>query len=180
MSRRFPSTSQAVPLDEQSEDEPRAALSSYELAAPPVVLPRPRSLEWAEHRRPRPHLDSVWDLLKDSALGASRLRELSFCLVALSVADILVTFTLLRTSHAFYESNPLAQWFYAKWNMTGMVVFKFSSVATAIVMGEIIERRRPGWGRLVMVIGCVAATAVVWHGLRLYLGVGGLPIGGTG
>ena len=40
-------------------------------------------------------------------------------------------------------------------------------------LGEIIERRRPVWGRFVPLVGCAAAPAVVWHGLRLYAGAGG-------
>ena len=91
-----------------------------------------------------------------------------------------MTFTLLRTSHVYYESNPVAGWFFARWNMTGMVVFKFAAIATAIATGEIIEGRRPGMGKLVLVVGCMAAAAVVWHSLRLYMGVSGLPSGGGG
>jgi hypothetical protein len=41
-----------------------------------------------------------------------------------------------------------------------------------------IERRRPGMGKLVLLVGCAAAAAVVWHSLRLYLGAPGLPVGG--
>lgn len=118
--------------------------------------------------------DKFWSLIRESALGASQLQELSLCLIALSVADIIMTFTLLRTSHVYYESNPVAGWFLARWDMKGMVVFKFAAIATAIATGEIIERRRPGLGKLILIIGCMAAAAVVWHGLRLYLGVPGV------
>ncbi len=150
----------------------------YELARPP--LDPPRTSLW----KPSPVLtrpsgtDSVWALIRESTLGASQLQELSLCLIALSVADIVMTFTLLRTSHVYYESNPIAGWFFTRWNMTGMVVFKFAAIATAIATGEIIERRRPGMGKLVLIVGCMAAAAVVWHGLRLYMGVSGLPVGG--
>jgi hypothetical protein len=121
--------------------------------------------------------DSVWGLIRESALGTSQLQELSLCLIALSIADIVMTCTLLRTSHTYYESNPLAGWFFARWEMTGMVVFKFAAIACAIVLGEMIERRRPGMGKLVLLIGCAAAAAVVWHSLRLFLGVPGQPMG---
>ena len=122
--------------------------------------------------------DSVWGLIRESALGTSQLQELSLCLIALSIADIIMTFTLLRTGPAYYESNPVAGWFFARWNKTGMVVFKFAAIAGAIALGEIIERRRPGMGKLVLLVGCAAAAAVVWHSLRLYLGAPGLPVGG--
>ena len=122
--------------------------------------------------------DSVWSLIRESALGTSQLQELSLCLIALSIADIVMTFLLLRTSHTYYESNPVAGWFFTRWDMTGMVVFKFAAIAGAIALGEMIERRRPGLGKLVLLIGCMGAAAVIWHGLRLFLGVPGLPVGG--
>jgi hypothetical protein len=122
--------------------------------------------------------DSLRGILRDCVLGASRLQELSLCLIALSAADIFMTFTLLRSSHAYYESNPVAVWFFARWNMAGLVVFKFATIAGAISLGEVIERRRPGWGKLVLIIGSVAAIAVIWHSLRLYLGLPGLLTGG--
>ena len=57
-----------------------------------------------------------------------------------------------------------------RWNIAGMVVFKFASIGTAIAIGEFVERRRPGWGKFVLLVGCAAAAAAFWHGLRLYLG----------
>ncbi len=122
--------------------------------------------------------DSVWGLIRESALGTSQFQEISICLIALSIADIIMTFTLLRTSHSYYESNPVVGWFFARWNMTGMVVLKFAAIALAIALGEMIERRRPGLGQLVLLVGCAAAATVVWHSLRLYLGAPGLPVGG--
>jgi hypothetical protein len=56
--------------------------------------------------------------------------------------------------------------------MAGMTAFKFSIIGGVIALGEIIERRRPGWGRFVLLVGCAAAAAVVWHGFRLYMGHG--------
>jgi hypothetical protein len=112
----------------------------------------------------------MWETLHDSALGAGRLQVLSLCLIALSTADILLTFTLLARSHAYYESNPVARWFFVHWNMAGLVAFKFTCIAGAIALGEVIERHRPGWGRIVLIIGCVASAAVVWHSMRLVLG----------
>jgi hypothetical protein len=111
------------------------------------------------------------------AMEASRLQGPSLVLLGLSVADIVVTFVLLRTGQGYYESNPVARWFFAHWNMRGMAVFKLAAIGSAITLGEIIERHRPGWGRLVLWTGCVVSAAVVWHGLRLCMGLPGLPIG---
>jgi hypothetical protein len=93
----------------------------------------------------------------------------------LSAADLFMTFLLLRTSPTFYESNPVAQWVFQRWNIAGMVLFKFSVIGFVIVLGELIERRRPRWGKAVLLVGCVATAYAFAHGLRLYLGFGGGP-----
>jgi hypothetical protein len=80
-----------------------------------------------------------------------------------------MTFTLLRTSPTFFESNPIAQWFFARWNIAGMVAFKFSIVGAVIAVSEFIERRRPGWGRFVLLIGCAGAAYALYKGVGLYM-----------
>ncbi len=119
----------------------------------------------------RRRLSSRWiEGFHDFAGARSHLQELSILLILLSSADIFMTYVLLRTSPRFHESNPVAQWIFQRWNIAGMVVFKFASIGTAIAIGEFVERRRPGWGKFVLLVGCAAAAAAFWHGLRLYLG----------
>ena len=86
----------------------------------------------------------------------------------MSVLDLLMTYVLLRQGFHFYESNPLARWFFVRWNMAGMVAFKFLLISLAIVFCEIVERRRPGLGRKVLGFGTVAASAVVAYSLLLF------------
>ena len=173
--QQIPATRRPVP-DEQ--EPPGCEASVYELAAPPLDRPGTNFWKTAPLVSKPTGTDSIWSLIRESALGTSQLQEFSLCLIALSIADIVMTCTLLRTGHGYYESNPVAGWFFARWNMTGMVVFKFAAIAGAIALGEMIERRRPGMGKLVLLIGCAAAAAVVWHSLRLFLGVPGSPVGG--
>jgi len=90
-------------------------------------------------------------------------------LLLVSTVDLLMTYVLLRTSHRFYESNPIAQWVFARWNMAGMVVYKFALVAFIISLGEIIERHRPRWGKGILLLGCLVTAYACSHGLRLYL-----------
>jgi hypothetical protein len=85
-----------------------------------------------------------------------------------------MTASLLHAHPAFYESNPLAHWFFARWNLAGMVLFKFSLVAGVIALSELIERRRPGWGKLILWLGCLGALYAFAKGFRLYLGIEGL------
>jgi hypothetical protein len=99
-------------------------------------------------------------------------------LVALSVADLLVTYALLRRGPSFYEANPIAQWFLIRWDIAGMTLFKFGAMSFAIVVGEFVERRRPGLGRVLLAVSCVATAIVVWQGVKLLFGHGdnGAPL----
>ena len=45
------------------------------------------------------------------------------------------------------ELNPVAQWVFVRWNVAGLTVYKFSMVGLIVVLGETIERHRPGVGR---------------------------------
>lgn len=151
------------------------ALSPSPMPAPTPALPPPPAP--VDSRRPRRDPSPTWrEHLGDLTLEAGRLQGLSLVLLALSATDLFVTYLLLRTSPHFYESNPVALWVFRRWNIAGMTFFKFGAIATAIAIGEVVERRRPGWGKAVLLIGCAATAAVVWHGLRLYLGFEPAPI----
>ncbi len=118
----------------------------------------------------------LWEIVRAGALEASQLQLPSLLLLGLSLGDIVVTFLLLTRSQGYVESNPVAEWFLARWNFRGMFLFKLGAIAAAITLGEIIERRKPGLGRLVLWVCCIVSAIVVWHGLRLYLGLPGLPL----
>lgn len=122
----------------------------------------------------------LWDVLRAGAVDSSRLQLPSLVLLVLSLGDIFVTFLLLNRGQGFYESNPIAEWFLARWSFRGMFLFKLGTIVVAITLGEIIERYRPGWGRVILWLGCLVSLTVVWHGLRLYLGLPGLSFWGLG
>jgi hypothetical protein len=92
----------------------------------------------------------------------------SVAFVMVSVLDVLMTHALLRQGFRFYESNPVARWFFARWNMAGMVGFKFLVISIAVVACEVVERRRPGVGRRIIRLGIVAACAVVAYSVVLF------------
>jgi hypothetical protein len=96
----------------------------------------------------------------------------SMALVLLSTADLLVTYVLLRSGPAYYESNPIAHWFFATWNIAGMAVLKFSVVAFVVVIGEVVERHRPGLGKAMLALASLMTAGVVAYGLKLLLGSG--------
>ncbi len=132
----------------------------------PEAVPKPAE---RRTRRPRPSHDKSGKDLRAYFLEPSRVQGLAWCFIALSLADLLMTYALLRAGPRFYESNPVALWFFRHWNILGMTLFKFAVVGAVIGLSEVIERSRPGWGRLVLLIGCGAAAYAAVSGLRLYL-----------
>jgi Domain of unknown function (DUF5658) len=126
-------------------DVPPTKLSVYALARERVLPPSPRP---ASHSLPpaRTKTRGVgWPaILEFGIFQESQVQGIACGLLALSAADLFMSFTLLRTSLTFFESNPVAQWFFARWNVAGMALFKFSIIGFVIVVSEFIERRRPG------------------------------------
>jgi len=147
-----------------------AGVEPYALADPPPA-PTPAASRQAAAPRPAREARGFWaGLVHESARRGSVLEGEIVALVLLSLADLMATYHLLRTHPKFYESNPIAEFFFARWNIAGMAVFKFSIVAFVVVVGEVVERRRPGLGRFVILTGCFASAVVVAHGLRLAFG----------
>ncbi len=155
-------------------EAPPGEPGAYEVAPAEPEAERARPV--VERRRSR---EPNWSaLFRAGVVEPSRVQGLAGLLAILSGADLFMTYTLLRTSPRFFESNPVAQWFFARWNMAGMVAFKFSIIAGVIALSELIERRRPGRGKFVLLVGCVGAAYAVIVGLRLYLGHGAGPAAG--
>jgi hypothetical protein len=136
------------------------------VARAPVIALEPVRRTWRG--------SSAWGVVSSwihaSARERSALEGESVALILLSLADLMVTYHLLRSGPGFYESNPIAQFFFARWNIAGMAVFKFSVVGFVVVVGEIVERNRPGLGRFVVLVGCIASGVVVCYGLKLAMG----------
>lgn len=101
--------------------------------------------------------------------GEALLANESLLLVVLSACDLFMTYLLLWRGGQFYEANPLAQWFFQRWNIAGMTAFKFGLVFLIVIACETIERHRPRVGRAIVLLGCVAALVVTIHGVRLYV-----------
>jgi hypothetical protein len=101
---------------------------------------------------------------KQSLLGGE-----CMLLLLLSAGDLFVTYRMLWEAR-FYEANPVARFFFERWNIAGMTAFKFGVIAFVFVLAEAIEKRRPGVGRAIVMLGCVAAAAAMFHGLRLLHG----------
>jgi hypothetical protein len=139
----------------------------FEMAASPA--------SWHEPVKPPPQQDLPsqerwYALLRSGIFESSQVQAVACAFVVLSFMDFFLTYSLLRAHPMFYESNPVAHWFFERWNVVGLIAFKFSVVGGAIVLSEFIERRRRGWGRLVLWIGCLGTAYAVYKGAILHLG----------
>ena len=90
-------------------------------------------------------------------------------LLLLSIIDILMTWALLSRDDRFVESNPVAEWFFRRYNVAGLVAYKFVLIAAVVAIAELVERLKPGRGTLVLRIGIIGAGAVVLY--SAYLGL---------
>lgn len=113
---------------------------------------------------------SVWRRFGRELTGEELIlgRE-SGWLVLLSVADLITTYALMRHGVGAYEANPIANWWFTRWNVAGLAAFKFAAIAGVIVVSEYAERRRPWRGRAVLWTGIIATAAVFVKGLSLYV-----------
>ncbi len=166
-----PSAGQAAP---RTADRRREAPSDSDVELEPAsraaANPPPQTAEPLERDRDASEAES------GRSLGAyfretSRVQNLACWFVALSLGDLLMTYVLLQEGPHFRESNAIAQFFFRRWNILGMTLFKVAVVIVVVALGEVIERHRPGWGRLVLLAGCGAAAYAIVRGMRLYLGV---------
>ncbi len=166
-----------------ADSSPAPTHAAYELLPPPVAPPIPAAVPVELVAAPIMHsprpsaLRLAWQKwARPWVLETSHVQGLGTSLIILSVADLFMTFALLRKSPLFFESNPVAEWFFARWDMAGMIFFKFSIIGGVILVSEIIERQRPGWGRFVLFVGCVGAVYAVAQGARLYMGDDNAPL----
>lgn len=108
-------------------------------------------------------------LCHEFAVERLHLGHLSSWLLLMSVADLVTTYTLLIQGMGFYEANPVANWWFVRWNIAGMTAFKFLAIGMVIGLAEVAERRRRGRGQLVLWVGIVATAAVFLQGISLYV-----------
>src|SRR5262245_26430187 len=91
----------------------------------------------------------------------SRLVWYIITLIVLSIFDVLVTYKLMSTSMQFYESNPVANWLFTRFDFAGMIMLKFGGVALAVIIAEYVEHRRPGVGKFILLFGIAITLGVV-------------------
>lgn len=85
--------------------------------------------------------------------------------ILVNVLDIFATYALLRFGGL--EANPIANYFFRRWNVNGMVVFKMTVVALVAILAQIIARRNLARASQVLILGTVIVTAVVLYSIYL-------------
>jgi hypothetical protein len=100
-------------------------------------------------------------------------RESALFLVV-SVLDVVMTYSLLQDMHGlgervtFYESNPVARYFLERWDVAGVVFFKFAMVAIVEIISHVmVMLGRLNLGRRLLEFGTLAVLFTVFYSLLL-------------
>jgi hypothetical protein len=101
-------------------------------------------------------------------------RESSLFLIA-SVLDVLMTCMLLEDLTGvtgrtiFYESNPVAGYFFQHWHLAGIVYFKFAMVGFIEVIAHVIALKNVPVGRRLLDFGTLVVSLVVIYSMYLLM-----------
>lgn len=101
-------------------------------------------------------------------------RESCLFLIS-SVLDVLMTCMLLEDLTGvtgrtiFYESNPVAGYFFHHWNLAGIVYFKFAMVAFIEVISHVIALKNVAVGRRLLDFGTLVVSLVVIYSMYLLM-----------
>lgn len=88
--------------------------------------------------------------------------------VALSLADLGLTSWLLSAHPEWVvESNPVADWWLARFGLMGLVFIKAASVSLLAGVLYWLARLRPNLSRGVMAVGCLILLGVVGYSISL-------------
>ena len=89
-----------------------------------------------------------------------RLESETAWFVLLNVCDALATYLLLRRNTGYFESNPIARWFFHGWGFEGMVWFKVAMVLFVVTVAQLAARKDEQLARTLLVFGCIAVGSV--------------------
>jgi hypothetical protein len=115
--------------------------------------------------------------------GSVRYPNAYVWFIFVATLDIVLTYLILHpvlfardlnmTESRGVEANTLANWFLQRWDVPGMVAFKFLLVVLVIVLCEVIGRRKSETGRrlaewAVAITAIPVIVALVQMGFDLY------------
>jgi DnaJ domain/Domain of unknown function (DUF5658) len=91
-------------------------------------------------------------------------NETSYFILA-NFMDLIMTSILLR--YSLVESNPFANYFYERFGIAALLVFKFASVLVVCLAAQLIARRSLLKARIILIAGTVLVSAVVIYSMFL-------------
>lgn len=104
-----------------------------------------------------------------------RLESETSWFVLLNLCDVIATFALLRRNSHYFESNPIARWFYEGWGFRGMVWFKMAMVLFVVAVAQFVAKQNEPLARLLLVFGSIAVGSVFVY--SFWLGTNTFPVG---
>jgi len=91
--------------------------------------------------------------------------------ILVSALDVFMTCIVMSHQAAdgghFYESNPVANYFFLKWGMPGMVFFKFAIVSIVVSIIQLIASQQLVTARRICSFAIVISCVVVLYSLSL-------------
>jgi hypothetical protein len=117
-----------------------------------------------------PELRKIWDTVFRMPLPLQ--RESSLFLIV-SVLDVLMTSLLLEDltgvtgQTIFYESNPVARYFFVGWGLRGIVYFKFLTVGLVEVIAHLVAMKKIAVARRLLEFGTLVVSVVVIYSMLL-------------
>ena len=88
-------------------------------------------------------------------------QNLYLWFILVSSMDIMLTWRILRGGG--HEVNPVAKLVIDSWGLPGAILFKFALMLFVIVACEIIGRKQPHTGRILIIIAIsISSLPVVW------------------
>lgn len=108
---------------------------------------------------------SLWHFVTRRSLPLEREHSVY---ILVSALDVFMTYILLRYG-GFVESNPVAHYFYADWDIAGMAIYKFGAVAVVSIFAQIIAHHKLRTARALLNFASLITACVVIYSFSLLL-----------
>ena len=66
------------------------------------------------------------------------------------------------------EANPIANYFYERWEFAGAIAFKLAIVAFVTVVAQIVAIKKIQTARALLIVGSIIVGCVVIYSINLY------------
>ncbi len=87
--------------------------------------------------------------------------------ILINTLDIFMTYILMQ--FGANEANPIANYFFQKYNIKGMIFFKLMIVAAVCVIAQIVATKSIGKGKNLLTLGSILVGAVVIYSVLLFV-----------